>query len=40
VFSAQNLLDKVVKPYTTGSLPLGWSKYGRRVSLGLTYKLN
>jgi iron complex outermembrane receptor protein len=40
VFSAQNLLDKVVQPYTTGSLPLGWSKYGRRVSLGLTYKLN
>jgi iron complex outermembrane receptor protein len=40
VFSAQNLLDKVVKPYTTGSLPLGWSKYGTRLSLGLTYKLN
>jgi len=28
----------VVKPYTTGALPLGWSKYGTRVSVGLTYK--
>jgi iron complex outermembrane recepter protein len=36
--SAQNILDKVVKPYTTGALPLGWSKFGTRVSLGLTYK--
>ena len=38
--SAQNLLDSVVTPYTTGALPLGWSKFGRRVSVGLTYKLN
>ena len=40
VFSAQNLLDKVVKPYTTGSAPLGWSKFGTRLSLGVTYRLN
>jgi iron complex outermembrane receptor protein len=36
--SAQNILDKVVKPYTTGALPLGWSKYGTRLSVGLSYK--
>lgn len=37
--SAQNILDKGVEPHTTGALPLGWSKFGTRVSLGLTYKL-
>ncbi len=38
--SATNLLDPEVKPFTTGGLPLGWSKYGTRVSVGLTYKFN
>lgn len=38
--SATNILDPLVKPYTTGNLPLGWSKYGARVIVGLTYKLN
>ena len=38
--SATNLLDPLVKPFTSGGLPLGWSKYGTRVSVGLTYKFN
>ncbi len=40
VASATNILDPMVKPFTTGGLPLGWSKYGTRVSVGLTYKFN
>lgn len=40
VASATNILDPLVKPFTTGGLPLGWSKYGTRVSVGLTYKFN
>ena len=38
--SAVNILDPLVKPFTTGGLPLGYSKYGRRVSIGLTARLN
>ncbi len=38
--SATNILDPLVKPFTTGGLPLGWTKYGSRVSVGLTYKFN
>lgn len=38
--SATNILDPLVKPFTTGGLPLGWSKYGTRVSVGLIYKFN
>jgi iron complex outermembrane receptor protein len=38
--SATNILDPMVKPFTTGGLPLGWSKYGTRVSMGLMYKFN
>ncbi len=37
--SAQNLLDDMQHPYTTGGLPLAWSKYGTRVTLGVTYKM-
>jgi iron complex outermembrane receptor protein len=40
VASATNILDPEIKPFTTGGLPLGWSKYGTRVSVGLTYKFN
>lgn len=38
--SAVNILDPLVKPFTTGNLPLGWSKYGRRVSAGATLRFN
>jgi iron complex outermembrane receptor protein len=37
--SGQNLLDNLQHPYTTGGLPLSWSKYGTRVSVGVTYKM-
>jgi iron complex outermembrane receptor protein len=36
--SAQNLLDNLQHPFTTGGLPLGWSKYGTRISFGVTFK--
>ncbi len=36
--SAQNLLDDDVVPFTQGGLPLAWSKYGTRVTLGLRYR--
>jgi iron complex outermembrane recepter protein len=37
--SGQNLLDNLQHPYTTGGLPLSWSKYGTRVTFGVTYKM-
>ena len=40
IASATNILDPLVKPITQQGLPLGWSKYGTRVSIGLTYKFN
>ena len=36
--SAQNILDDLQHPYTTGGLPLGWSKYGTRITFGVTFK--
>ena len=36
--SGQNLLDNLQHPYTSGGLPLGWSKYGTRISFGITFK--
>ncbi len=36
--SAQNVLDNLQHPFTTGGLPLGWSKYGTRISFGITFK--
>lgn len=38
--AAQNILDNMQHPYTTGGLPLSWSKYGTRVTFGVTYKMN
>lgn len=38
-FSAQNLADPTVRPVSTGNLPLGFSKYGRRLTAGLTYRM-
>ena len=37
--AAQNILDNLQHPYTTGGLPLSWSKYGTRVTVGVTYKM-
>ena len=37
--SAQNLLDDEVVPFTEGGLPTSWTKYGTRITLGLTYRL-
>jgi iron complex outermembrane receptor protein len=37
--SGQNLLDNMQHPYTTGGLPLSWSKYGSRLTIGVTYKM-
>ena len=37
--SAQNILDSLQHPYTTGGLPLSWSKYGTRITFGVTYKM-
>jgi iron complex outermembrane receptor protein len=37
--AAQNILDPLQHPYTTGGLPLSWSKYGTRVTAGLTYRM-
>jgi iron complex outermembrane receptor protein len=36
--AAQNLLDGEQHPYTTGGLPLSWSKYGTRVVFGVSFK--
>jgi len=36
--SGQNLLDNLQHPYTSGGLPQGWSKYGTRISFGITFK--
>ena len=36
--AGQNLLDNEQHPYTTGGLPLGWSKYGTRITFGVTFK--
>ncbi len=36
--AGQNLLDNLQHPYTTGGLPLGWSKYGTRFTFGVTFK--
>lgn len=38
-FAAQNLLDDMQHPYTTGGLPLAWAKYGTRLSFGVTYRI-
>jgi iron complex outermembrane receptor protein len=37
--AAQNILDNLQHPYTTGGLPISWSKYGTRVTVGVTYKM-
>ncbi|CAL4869937.1 hypothetical protein MMA231_04229 (plasmid) [Asticcacaulis sp. MM231] len=37
--SAQNIIDDLQHPYTTGGLPLSWSKYGTRITFGVTYKM-
>lgn len=37
--SAQNIIDNMQHPYTTGGLPLAWSKYGTRLTFGVTYRL-
>ncbi|MGN6363630.1 TonB-dependent receptor [Asticcacaulis taihuensis] len=37
--AAQNILDDMQHPYTNGGLPLSWSKYGTRVTVGVTYKM-
>lgn len=36
--AAQNILDNLQHPYTTGGLPLGWSKYGTRLIFGISFK--
>jgi iron complex outermembrane receptor protein len=37
--AAQNILDDMQHPYTTGGLPLAWSKYGTRLTFGVTYRI-
>ncbi len=37
--AAQNILDDMQHPYTTGGLPLAWSKYGTRITFGVTYRI-
>ena len=37
--AAQNILDSVQRPLTTGDLPLGFSRYGTRLTFGLTYRM-
>lgn len=37
--AAQNLIDDLQHPYTNGGLPLGWAKYGTRITFGVTYKM-
>jgi iron complex outermembrane recepter protein len=37
--AAQNILDDMQHPYTNGGLPLGWNKYGTRVTFGVTYRI-
>ncbi|ESQ82521.1 hypothetical protein AEAC466_16785 [Asticcacaulis sp. AC466] len=38
--SAQNIIDDLQHPYTNGGLPLGWAKYGTRITFGVTYKMH
>ncbi|MGN6207105.1 TonB-dependent receptor [Asticcacaulis sp.] len=37
--AAQNIIDDLQHPYTNGGLPLGWAKYGTRITFGVTYKM-
>lgn len=37
--AAQNILDGMQHPFTTGGLPLSWSKYGTRLTAGVTFRM-
>ncbi len=37
--AGQNLLDSKQHPFTTGGLPLGFSRYGTRLTAGVTFRM-